>query len=188
VIAVPGKTEFVILGLLNEQPLSGYEIKKIIDVRFRFFWSESFGQLYPALKKMEKKAWISPLSDLDSRRGKQRYRITTGGQEELIRWLAIPPEKETVRLELLLKMYFSQYGSKADLHNQVLAFRDSHAWDLALLNRFKNELETIPDPFQNHGDILRVIGFGIKANQAYLEWCQETIEYMKGDLHEKKNP
>ena len=41
------KTRYVILGLLLEGSLSGYDIKKIIDTRFSFFWSESYGQLYP---------------------------------------------------------------------------------------------------------------------------------------------
>ena len=44
------QTDYVILGLLAERPLSGYQIKKIIDIRFQFFWSESFGQIFPALK------------------------------------------------------------------------------------------------------------------------------------------
>ncbi len=42
------QTDYVILGLLAEQPLSGYQIKKIVDIRFGFFWSESFGQIFPA--------------------------------------------------------------------------------------------------------------------------------------------
>lgn len=46
------QTEYVILGLLSESPLTGYQIKRIIDVRFHFFWNESYGQLYPALKSL----------------------------------------------------------------------------------------------------------------------------------------
>ena len=46
------QTDYVILGLLAERPLSGYQIKKIVDIRFGFFWSESFGQIFPALKSL----------------------------------------------------------------------------------------------------------------------------------------
>jgi DNA-binding PadR family transcriptional regulator len=41
------KTKYPILGLLAEQPMSGYDIKKLVDVRFSFFWNESYGQSIP---------------------------------------------------------------------------------------------------------------------------------------------
>jgi DNA-binding PadR family transcriptional regulator len=37
------KTRYVLLGLLQEEELSGYEMKKAIDIRMSFFWQESFG-------------------------------------------------------------------------------------------------------------------------------------------------
>ena len=49
------KTRYVLLGLLQEEELSGYEMKKIIDIRMSFFWQESFGQIYPELSKMIEK-------------------------------------------------------------------------------------------------------------------------------------
>ena len=52
------QTDYVILGLLAEQPLSGYQIKKIIDIRFSFFWSESFGQIFPALKSLASEGFV----------------------------------------------------------------------------------------------------------------------------------
>ena len=52
------QTDYVILGLLAERPLSGYQIKKIIDIRFQFFWSESFGQIFPALKSLAAQGFL----------------------------------------------------------------------------------------------------------------------------------
>ncbi len=56
-----GKTRFVILGLLAEGPMSGYTIKKLVEARFRFFWSESYGQLYPELKALVAEGRIEAL-------------------------------------------------------------------------------------------------------------------------------
>lgn len=36
-------TEFAILGLLAEGPLSGYDIKKEVEERLSHFWSQSYG-------------------------------------------------------------------------------------------------------------------------------------------------
>jgi hypothetical protein len=41
-------------------------------------------------------------------------------------------------------------------------------------------LTHIPDPEGNHQDILRVIEFGVKTNESYLSWCEDTIAYLEG--------
>jgi len=186
---MPNNTKYVILGLLTEAPLSGYEMKKLVDLRFRFFWSESYGQIYPELKRLTAAGLISetPPPAAPSR-GKQTYSLTASGRTELVRWLAVPAATESVRLELLLKMYFASLAPKEAIASQVAAFRAEHARDLAILDRFHRELTTIGDPHGNHGDILRVIDFGIRANQAYLDWSDATLKYLQeGVRHETKN-
>jgi PadR family transcriptional regulator, regulatory protein AphA len=173
------KTHIVILGLLSEQPLTGYDIKKLIDIRFKFFWNESYGQIYPTLKKMVESGLISALTQGKDNRGKQRYEITSLGKDTLQAWQALEPEKESLRLELLLKIYFSSPGDSQALINYVKSFQTQHTKDLWVLNAFKKELSSIPDPYQNHQNILSVIEFGVKTNMAYLQWCQETLDKLE---------
>jgi DNA-binding PadR family transcriptional regulator len=45
-------TAYVILGMLGWQPMSGYEIKSLVDKSTRFFWAASYGQIYPELRKL----------------------------------------------------------------------------------------------------------------------------------------
>ena len=47
-------TARVILGMLKLGVPTGYDIKKVIDDSTRFFWTASFGQIYPELKKLRK--------------------------------------------------------------------------------------------------------------------------------------
>ncbi|MFA0814458.1 MAG: PadR family transcriptional regulator [Anaerofustis sp.] len=177
------KTKYPILGLLAEQPMSGYDIKKLIDVRFSFFWNESYGQIYPELKRLTESGEIELIEDAASEgREKTVYRITESGRDALRKWLAEPSEKASVRLELLLKVYFAQNGNTEDILNQIELFREEHTQQLAMLNLFEKELTPIRE-YDNHEDILRVLSFGQKTYRAYLEWCDETIQYM-----ESRNP
>ena len=48
----------VILGLLATAPLSGYEIKAIVDRSTRFFWAASYSQIYPELRRLEQDGLI----------------------------------------------------------------------------------------------------------------------------------
>lgn len=172
------KTKYVILGLLTEGPMTGYDIKKIIDIRFSFFWNESYGQLYPMLKALKEANLITADKSREGR-GKVTYAITSEGRKALADWLKAPVEKETVRFELLLKMYFAGETSAAVMKSHIKAFMDTHQQQLAMLDMFEKELRPIADE-DNHKDVLCVISFGQKVYRAYVEWCEETLIYLDG--------
>lgn len=182
------QTDYVILGLLAEQPLSGYQIKKIVDIRFKFFWSESFGQIFPALKSLAAAGLAEecPQAQAGGRAAKT-YQITPAGREALIDWLSQPVEKESLRLEILLKTYFSNYTAPGVMLGHLSAFEQSHAQQLHILGLFQKELESIPDDDENHREVLRVIDFGQKVNRAYLDWCRETRDYFEHKQHAPKS-
>jgi DNA-binding PadR family transcriptional regulator len=179
----------MILGLLSEAPLSGYQIKKIVDVRFRFFWSESFGQIFPALKSLASDGLIEEMpADGTQKRRQKTYGITPDGTEALKHWLMQPVEKETYRLEILLKLYFSNYTAPDVMLNHMQAFQAAHAQQLYILDQFQKEVEGIIDRDENHREVLRVIDCGQKINRAYLAWSRETIAYLERKKdHETEN-
>ena len=174
------QTDYVILGLLSEEPLSGYQIKKIVDIRFKFFWSESFGQIFPALKVLAAEGLIEELPAKQSKaRAQKTYRICETGMLALQNWLRQPVEKESLRLEILLKTYFSNHAEPEVMLAHLSAFEQSHAQQLHILGLFQQELEGLIDADENHREILRVIDFGQRANSAYLDWCRETKLYFE---------
>ncbi len=50
--------ELAILGLLTDQPLHGYELKKRLGESLGVLWGVSYGSLYPALRRLEKSGAI----------------------------------------------------------------------------------------------------------------------------------
>ena len=175
------QTDYLILGLLSEEPLTGYQIKRLVDVRFRFFWNESYGQLYPTLKALSACGYISATEQEGepSPRAQKTYRLTPRGLEALRGWLAQPVEKESVRLELLLKMYFSNLTDPGVMLEHVRKFQSAHEKDLEILDAFDRELRAIEHDDPAHPAVLRVVDFGRKANRAYLDWCRETVEFLE---------
>lgn len=172
------KTKFVILGLLSEQSLTGYDIRKIVDIRFSFFWNESYGQIYPVLKKLsEEKLVLAEKSKDDSKRERISYSITKKGTIVLKNWLTEPVETESMRLEILLKMYFSNMTTREVMQAHIGTFEENHKKQLELLNLFESQLKKVEDQ-DNHQEVLQVLSLGQKVNQAYLEWCQETQVFL----------
>src|SRR4051812_9288776 len=88
-----GMLEFAILGLLQQSPMHGYELRKELAQVLGGLRSISFGSLYPALKRLHAAGWITtcepgpgtPLPadapPLTGRRGKVVYTITAEGKE-----------------------------------------------------------------------------------------------------------
>jgi len=54
--------ELAVLGLLKEQPLHGYELKKRLGETLGFLWGVSYGSLYPALRRLETEGAIEIVS------------------------------------------------------------------------------------------------------------------------------
>lgn len=46
------KSRYAIFGALSIEPMSGYEIQKILSHSIGHFWNEGYGQIYPTLKQL----------------------------------------------------------------------------------------------------------------------------------------
>lgn len=106
------RTYFPILGTLLDKPMTGFEIKKFIDNNMFLFWKESYGQIYPSLKKLCIEKYIEILTGNETS-SKKLYSITEKGKEYIKEWLSLDevslPQN---RNELLLKVFFSFEGDK----------------------------------------------------------------------------
>ena len=103
-----GKTSYVILGMLQKGPKSGYEIKAKADISTRFFWAISYGQIYPELKRLEQAGLIAGEADPGNGRQRRVYSITEQGSVALHEWLTSPGELHSeLRHEGVLRLFFA---------------------------------------------------------------------------------
>lgn len=82
-------TKLVILGLLQEKPLYGYEIKQIIEEHMGDWTNIAFGSIYFALNKLEKAGFIekTAVEQDGNRPSRSVYQITDHGQTEFLQLL-----------------------------------------------------------------------------------------------------
>jgi len=76
--------ELAVLGLLQESPLHGYELRKRLNLLLGWTRLLSYGSLYPALKRMLRAGWITEVTTMSSavsRRQRIVYQITPAGIE-----------------------------------------------------------------------------------------------------------
>jgi len=90
--------ELAVLGLLNEAPLHGYELRQRLKATLGTFRAFSYGSLYPSLRRMKVAGSITEdegdasvvagAPALTGRRGKVVYKLTAEGKERLSELLA----------------------------------------------------------------------------------------------------
>ena len=102
--------ELAILGLLKERAMHGYELRKQLGQKLGFFWTVSFGSLYPTLKKLERRGVVEKFfaADQTSRR-KQVYRITPAGEAEFLELLAEGAHSTWEEDKFPLRLAFFRY-------------------------------------------------------------------------------
>lgn len=100
-------TKHAILGLLNQRPMHGYEIKKEFEKSVSYIWSINVGQLYTLLKRMEEDTEIMKKEvPQENMRDRIVYEITDKGKNELQEWLSSPILRRQTKDEFYLKMMF----------------------------------------------------------------------------------
>jgi DNA-binding PadR family transcriptional regulator len=84
-----------LLGLLQDQPRHGYELKRLFDRAFAPERPLAFGQVYATLERLEQRGRVR-LGPVERADGPDRrpYEITPEGLAELERWLDEPLEPE----------------------------------------------------------------------------------------------
>ncbi|ETT53637.1 helix-turn-helix transcriptional regulator [Paenibacillus sp. FSL H7-0942] len=106
-------TQHVILGILHNQPSSGYEIKQYFEQYFSFFFDASFGTIYPTLAKMEKSGLLTKESvKQEGKPDKNVYSLTPEGAAQFHAYLMSPLEAEVFRSDFLMRLYFGELADE----------------------------------------------------------------------------
>ncbi|MGL6199002.1 MAG: PadR family transcriptional regulator [Lachnospiraceae bacterium] len=168
------KLDCVILGLLSDGYLTGYEIKKRLDTTLKLFWGASYGSIYPTLKLLEEKEYALKIESEENGRKKNIYSITEKGQHHLRNWLMQPVDKDEIRYETLLKLFFGDSVGTERTLKHIVAFEEKIKNELPYLKSSVSKLESIVDLDTAHVYYLLTAKFGLKIFQAYIEWCEEA--------------
>ena len=173
------KIDMVILGLLNHEDLTGYDIKKRIDRAISFFWKGSFGNIYPALKDMESGGLITKSNASVGGREKLTYHITDAGRAALKNWLQEEQANNELKYETLLKLFFGGADSKSVSIHNIEVFEERIEQDLKMLKSYCATLEKNLNE-EDHVYYYLTVSFGVDTYEAYLKWCAKAKKILRG--------
>ncbi|MCM3703257.1 PadR family transcriptional regulator [Paenibacillus macerans] len=182
--------KYAILGLLNTEPMTGYDIAKEFNRDLGEFWTAKHSQIYPELKKLLKEGLIFYEIQISGEvLEKKLYSITEKGKEEFLQWLKKEePIEPTPKDVFRLRMYFSNNLDVATrvhlLEHQLLQHQDR----LEHLRKNKERYGSIPPlDSMNFGDYF-VLDGAIMRETVTIQWLQNFIAYCKLNQNSQENP
>jgi len=166
------KTRYAILGMLLDEPYTGYEIKSLMGRSTSYFWRESDSTIYPMLKILAKEGKVRSEITYVGKKRKEIFSITEAGRTEFKNWLASPTGSETQRNEFLLKFFFV-----TDQKEILRLFRERLGKIEITYEKFKKieeRLENLPD-FPRKSIRLRALRYGMAQIALEINWLKEGI-------------
>jgi DNA-binding PadR family transcriptional regulator len=168
-----------LLGLLTLGPMSGYDLGQLVRDSVGHIWSESYGQIYPNLKRLEAEGLVDRKTEKNAGKpDRNLYSITAKGHGNLIAWLRKDPQPEIPRNEMLLKLFFGAQVPASVLIPYVERMVETHR---ALLDKFtltEREIarqKQYPDtPYWK-----MTARFGQLEMEAHLVWAEETLQELR---------
>jgi Virulence activator alpha C-term len=99
------------------------------------------------------------------------YRLTAGGREELVHWLAQPPEHLELRDEGLLKLFFAAAAEPGAALEILDAKQRLMEEKLATLRAIEPHAAAIAssDPFP-----YLVLRYGLESSEWAIAWCERA--------------
>lgn len=165
---------YVVLAMLIRSPLTGYELKRFLNL----FWEAHHSQIYPTLKELRKQELIEIIDIPDGKR--KIYDITPAGKELVKEWVFTKSHAPSQKDEFLAKVFtisaldrdtskFLIMERKQYFHEQV----NDYSKVLASLDGLDEE-----ERRKNFGREL-ILERKIRLSKEELAWCdwaEEKIE------------
>ena len=163
-----------LLGLLADEPRSGYDLAKEFESSLHYVWSASHSQIYPELARLQEEGLIKTVER--GARGRKAYGITAKGRRALTTWLTETEPDRNDRNEAFMRMFFlwtlSPEQAKAFLDREI----EWHRSGLTEYEKFLGSVKTADDPAP-WGRLPIELGVRYKRMMIdYLQWAKREIQ------------
>ena len=177
---------FALLGLLQPQPMSGYDLRKIFASSAMGTFSDSPGAIYPALGRLEKRGLVKgTLEGSSGVRRRRVYRVTAKGAAALKAWLkASVTRPDVARHSDHLMLRFAFMGQVLGEEHSLRFLKEFDAELTAYLPGLRGFLESQTSAMPLSARL--ALEFGIEQYKTLLKWARQSIAVYEGERKGKK--
>ena len=163
------------------KPQSGYDLRKTFSSTPMRHYSDSPGSIYPALRRLEARKFISGSPEDGNARKRQVYRVTATGKKAFVQWLEQRVSRDDIiwRIDdLILRFAFFDGNVSRSTSRQFLIdlerALESYIRELQGYAADSGMTKAI-----NTGTL--AFAFGVEGYQASLAWARRTLKHFAGE-------
>jgi DNA-binding PadR family transcriptional regulator len=164
-----------LLGLLQQKPSSGYDLRKIFSTTAMTTYSDSPGAIYPALQRLQQQGFIrGSIESGSGMRRRQVFRLTAQGTAELRKWIARPVLRADVIRgldEVILRFAFSEQAVGPSASVRIL--QSLQAELTSYIPDLHQQLSAGKATMPTSGRL--ALESGIKGYDCLLRWTQDAL-------------
>lgn len=170
-----------ILGILSIQPMSGYDLKKVIDESVGHFWSADQSRIYRTLVDLVDEGLASRRTVVqDERPNLHLHSATDQGLAELDRWLASPLQTQAAREPFLARLFFASRMPMDEIRKLLDTRRREVSQQLLALESI-SVARAAPENVTEveHALRLATLANGIAHARAEIDWLDATEQHLE---------
>lgn len=170
---------FALLGLIHQEPQSGYDLRKVFAATPMGHYSSSPGAIYPALRRLEEQGLITGRIDrAKSLRPKQVFRPSTKGTRALTEWLKQPVTGDDVIWKLDELMLRFAFHSILESDPATIEFLTGFVSEVdAYTRELERQSKSMPDEATRHGKL--ALEAGIESYRAHARWARKALKHFE---------
>ncbi len=171
--------DLAVLGLLRREPRHGYDLK--LQLAELGFARVSFGALYPALRRLEKRGWIEALRPAARRKA---YRLTEAGRTALDALLTDEDDEPEADRRFAVRLAFFEF-IPVERRLDILRRRRSQ-----LVARLGDATQTLRQATSTDTDpyTLALVRHNVETIESDIAWLDELIAMARTDTRHRRNP
>ena len=168
--SAPLTLEFILLGLLDQRPMHGYDLHRELAslAGIALIWSVKQSRLYALLDKLEQGGLLaSELIPGEAHPMRKQFRLTEGGRQALHSWMLSPVgHGRDMRQDFLARLYFARRNGKQTALRLIQEQR-------VICLGWQASLEDQVSLLQKEGQFERLVyEFRIAQVKAMLDWLE----------------
>jgi len=166
---------FALLGLIWQEPRSGYDLRKFFSSTPMISFSDSPGAIYPALRRLELRGLVrGHVEEQSGLRRRRIFQLTARGRAEFKRWQkqAVMRHDVVRNLDaLMLRFAFmDQFAEKGAALQFLKAFHKELAAYIPSLRKYlKSNRQHMPQSGR------LALESGIQAYETQLRWTKDAL-------------
>ena len=182
--------QYAILGFLQYKPISGYDMKKLIDTSIGYFWSADQSQIYRTLSKLTEEGLIGVETIIQySKPNSKIYHITDKGKEEFLKWLISPAPIVQPRLPWLIQVFFAAQLPDDEIINIFKQITINIHEKIRIFDKKDKERFITDNDVLTPRDLLFIeltYECGLTIYSAILQWAEKAIERIENKEYLQK--